>query len=260
LEEIQRVKGSGQWADIKWLKSEIEFLMNQEDMKWKQRVKQNCYLYGDRNMPFCHAWADHRRRINHIRSVKDEEMREWKEKKEIPKVFMEFYQKLFSTEGTLGVEECLESLEQRVSPTMNEALLKEFTMEEIDIALSQMHPLKSPSSDGFSMCFYQHSWDLVLLEVGKAVLDFVNFGIFDCSLNTTHIVIIPKIKTPRHVMDYRPINLCNVLYKLMAKVLANRMKQVLNSIISPNQSAFLPERLISDNVIVAFKALHFMNT
>jgi hypothetical protein len=234
--------------------------MNQEDMKWKQRAKQNCYLYGDRNMPFCHAWANHRRRINHIRSVKDEERREWKEKKEIPKVFMEFYQKLFSTEGTLGVEECLESLEQRVSPTMNEALLKEFTMEEIDIALSQMHPLKSSSSDGFLVCFYQHSWDLVLLEVGKAMLDFVNFGIFDCSLNTTHIVIIPKIKTPRHVMDYRPINLCNVLYKLMAKMLANRMKQVLNSIISSNQRAFLLERLISDNVIVAFEALHFMNT
>jgi hypothetical protein len=234
--------------------------MNQEDMKWKQRAKQNWYLYGDCNTPFFHAWANHRRRINHIRSVVDEEGREWKEKKEIPKVFTEFYQKLFSMEGTLGVEECLESLEHRVSPTMNEALLKEFTMEEVDITLSQMHPLKSHGLDGFSACFYQRSWDLVRLEVGKTVLDFVNFGIFYCSLNTTHIVLIPKIKTPRRVMDYRPINLCNVLYKLMAKVLANRMKQVLNSIMSPNQSAFLPGRLISDNVIVAFKALHSMNT
>ena len=70
-------------------------------------------------------------------------------------MFMDFYQKIFTTEGTQGAEECLEAMEQRVSPAMNEALLKEFTIEDVDAALSQMHPLKSPSSDGFSACFYQ---------------------------------------------------------------------------------------------------------
>jgi hypothetical protein len=143
---------------------------------------------------------------------------------------------------------------------MNEELLKEFTMEEVDAALSQMHPLKSPGPDGFSACFYQRSWDTVRMEVGKAVLDFVNFGNFDHSINTTHIVLIPKKKNPSRVTDYRPISLCNVLYKLMAKVLANRMKHVLNLIISPHQSAFLPGRLIMDNVTVAFEALHTMGT
>jgi hypothetical protein len=96
--------------------------------------------------------------------------------------------------------------------------------------------------------------------VGKAVLDFLNFGVFDASLNITHIVLIPKIKNPSRIIDYWLISLCNVLYKLMSKVLANRLKRVLNSIISPNQSAFLPGRLITDNVIVAFEALHSMNT
>jgi exonuclease III len=260
VEELQMREGPGQWAEITRIKAEIEFLMNQEDTKWKQRAKQNWYLYGDRNTPFFHAWADHRRRINHIRSIKDEDGREWKKKKEIPIVFTDFYQKLFTTEGTLGAEDCLGVLEQRVSPTMNEELLKEFTMEEVDAALSQMHPLKSPGPDGFSACFYQRSWDTVRMEVGKAVLDFVNFGNFDHSINTTHIVLIPKKKNPSRVTDYRPISLCNVLYKLMAKVLANRMKHVLNLIISPHQSAFLPGRLITDNVTVAFEALHTMGT
>jgi hypothetical protein len=95
--------------------------------------------------------------------------------------------------------------------------------------------------------------------VGKAVLDFLNFGVFDSSLNSNHIVLIPKIKNSSRITDYRPISLCNVLYKLMLKVLANRMKRMLNSIISPNQCAFLPGRLITDNVIVAFEALHSMN-
>ena len=97
-------------------------------------------------------------------------------------------------------------------------------------------------------------------EVGKAILDFLNHGIFDPNLNTTHIVLIPKIKSPTRVIDYRLISLCNVLYKLMVKVLVNRMKKMLNSIILPNQSAFLPGRLIIDNIIVAFEALHSMMT
>jgi hypothetical protein len=234
--------------------------MEQEDIKWKQRAKQNWYRNGDRNTPFFHAWADHRRRINHISNIVDEEGRCWKKKKEIPRVFTAFYQKLFTTEGTYRAEECLATMEPRVTPEMNAALLADFTMEEIDSALSQMHPLKSPGPDGFSACFYQRSWDIVRADVGKAVLDFLNHGKFDPNLNSTNIVLIPKKKSPTRVTDYRPISLCNVLYKLMAKVLANRMKKMLNYIISPNQSAFLPGRLITDNVIVAFEALHTMTT
>jgi hypothetical protein len=163
-------------------------------------------------------------------------------------------------EGTSGAEECLTALEPWVTPTMNAALLTEFTMEEVDGALSQMHPLKSLGPDDFSACFYQRSWDIVWADVGKAILDFFNHGSFDPLLNNTNIVLIPKNKCPTRIIDYRPISLCNVLYKIMAKVLANRMKKMLDSIIFPNQSAFLLGCLITDNVIVAFEALHSMTT
>lgn len=122
-----------------------------------------------------------------------------------------------------------------------------------------MHPLKSPGPDGFSACFYQRSWPIVKGEVCHAVLEFLNNDVFDRDINTTNICIIPKKKSPSRLVDYRPISLCNVIYKIIAKVLAIRMKKVLPHIISQTQSAFIPGRLITDNLLVAFEALHTMD-
>jgi hypothetical protein len=84
-----------------------------------------------------------------------------------------------------------------------------------------MHPLKSPGPDDFAACFYQKAWDTVRSEVCIAILDFLNGGIFHKKINKTFIALIPKIKNPTHVSELRPISLCNVIYKLIAKVLVN---------------------------------------
>lgn len=89
-------------------------------------------------------------------------------------------------------------------------------------------------------------------------LKFLNGGGMEQSLNHTFVALIPKVTDPKTVSDYKPISLCNVLYKIIAKTLANRLKLVLNDIISKNQSAFVPGRFIYDNIIVAYEVLHFM--
>jgi hypothetical protein len=98
------------------------------------------------------------------------------------------------------------------------------------------------------------------VEVCQAVLGFLNHDNFDADINSTYIALIPKIKSPTCVTEYRPISLCNVLYKLISKVFANRLKKVLHSIISPMQSVFISGRLITDNIIIAFEAMHTMDS
>jgi hypothetical protein len=88
-------------------------------------------------------------------------------------------------------------------------------------------------------------------KVCLAVLDFLNKGIFENELNVTHIALIHKKKNPSCITDYQPLSLYNVLYKLIVKVIANRLKKVLGT--------FIPRWLITDNVLVAFEALHTMD-
>ena len=75
-------------------------------------------------------------------------------------------------------------------------------------------------------------------------------------LNPTHIVLIPKIPKPQRVTNFKPISLCNVIYRIIAKTITNRLKDMLKHVISPSQSAFTPNRLITDNIIMGYECLH----
>ena len=94
----------------------------------------------------------------------------------------------------------------------------------------------------------------------EAVLNFLNSGMIPHSINHTFITLIPKVKSPVKVLEFCPIALCNTLYKIISKVLANRLKKILPSVISESQSAFQSSKAISDNILVAFETLHHMKS
>lgn len=96
-------------------------------------------------------------------------------------------------------------------------------------------------------------------EVTSAVLSILHSGFMLRKINYTHIALVPKIKNPEKITNFRPISLCNVIYKIVSKVLANRLKVVLPLVISDSQSAFVHGYLITDNVLVAFEVIHSMS-
>ena len=142
---------------------------------------------------------------------------------------------------------------------MNESLSRCFTREEVTIALKQIHPTKALGPDGMSAIFYQKYWSIVGCSITNMVLNVLNSDMYLACLNKTNIAFIPKVNNPKKMFNFRPINLCNVVYKLISKTIANRFKAILPHIISKNQSAFTPDKLITDNVLMAFELMHFLN-
>lgn len=91
-------------------------------------------------------------------------------------------------------------------------------------------------------------------------LSILNSGMSPGPLNETMIVLIPKARNPKRITEYRPISLCNVVYKLVSKVLVNRMKGLLNELISQNQSAFIPRQCVVDNAILGYECIHALKS
>ncbi|XP_074277892.1 uncharacterized protein LOC141601503 [Silene latifolia] len=125
--------------------------------------------------------------------------------------------------------------------------------------LHGMDGSKSPGPDGITPRFFQVFWPQVGHLVTSAILRFLNTGVTLNEWNITHIVLLPKVDRPELVSQYRPISLCNVIYRLASKCLANLIKQVITSLISDTQEAFVPGRLMSDSSIIAHEIMHYVN-
>ncbi|GJW47654.1 hypothetical protein Tco_0079300 [Tanacetum coccineum] len=127
---------------------------------------------------------------------------------------------------------------------------------QLCFAMFSMGNDKSPGPDGYTAAFFKDSWDIIGSDVTKAVCEFFTNGRLLKELNHTIIALIPKVNAPARVNDYRPISCCNVLFKCISKIIANRLKDCLKRLISPNQSAFVPGRSIADNILLTQEIMH----
>jgi hypothetical protein len=109
---------------------------------------------------------------------------------------------------------------------------------------------------GFMPFFKKKCWNIMGEKLTEEVLEAINTKVIPSGWNNTIIVLIPKVEAPESITHFRPISLCNVLYKVISTMIACRLKMILDDIISQVQSAFVPGSLTSDNILIAYECLH----
>ena len=248
--EAEALSGCGN-GQVKILQDEINKLMDMERCMWNQRSKSDWLRDGDQNSKYFHCRATDRNKRNFIEGLEDQYGHWVDDENRIGNLIVNFYSNLFTSANLTLFDEVLHGVKPRVSQEMNDKLLQPFHASEVQIALKQMEANTAPGPNGLPPIFYKQFWAKIGDEVSTVVLAVLNSGIIPPNLNHTFITLIPKIQSPRRVTDFRPISLSNVLYKLIAKVLANRLKKFLPELISETQSAFMSGRLIIDNILIS---------
>jgi hypothetical protein len=118
-------------------------------------------------------------------------------------------------------------------------LVKEVNQQEIKEALDQMNPDKAPGPDGFTARFYQNCWDIIKTDLIKLIRKSQNCSKIGGGTNSSFLALIPKEKGAVSFGRFRPISLCNTSYKILTKIIANRIKKILPAIIPENQGGFI---------------------
>ena len=146
----------------------------------------------------------------------------------------------------------MEGLEfDRIGDVERVWLERKFEREEILQVVRDLEGDKAPGPDGFTMAFYHHCWRVVEKDVLAVFEEFFQHCKFEKSLNATFMALIPKKNDASNIRDFRPISLVGSVYKILSKVLANRLRVVLDQLISESQNSFVGGRQILDSVLIA---------
>nr|XP_028962160.1 uncharacterized protein LOC103417751 [Malus domestica] len=227
---------------------------------WSLQGKDNWvkWLREGANTAFFHSTTLQRRRLNKVAKFKGDDGLWVEEENQVLGIVEDHFQALFTSAGSRDWGDTIDCIVPLVSDGMNAELIKQVSDEEIKDAVFQMGGLKAPGPHGFQGIFFHSYWDIILAEVKGLVGDFMRGVGISKRINSTHIVLIPKVASPESVAQYRPISLCNFSFKILSKVLANRLKPLLPELISLMQNAFVSDRQIQDNIGIAHELFHFL--
>ncbi|XP_021995747.1 uncharacterized protein LOC110892919 [Helianthus annuus] len=226
-----------------------------EERFLKQKSKVAWLRAGDANSKFFHLSLksrNHRTRIEGITDINGI----FCDGQAVPEAFVNYYETFLGSEGDISSVLSPEMFQNRLSQNVADNMIRSITVDEIKSAIFAIGNDKAPGPDGYTAAFFKRSWDIVGTDVTNAVMDFFISGRLLQEINHTLIVLLPKMTTPTTVKDFRPIACCNVIYKCISKILSDRLKVALNDIVSINQSAFVPGRKISDNILLTQELMH----
>ena len=213
------------------LRSDLWKAYRAEEVMWRQKSRVAWLKEGDRNTSFFHLVATARRRSNCLGFL-THNGQVVRGPQEVKNMVFEHFQDLYQQ-----AEGCLLSMEnynfRSISQAMACGLEASFSEMEVVAALEECKGDKAPGPDDFNFGFLKKKWVLVKGEVMSFLSDFHVYGKLSGGLNSTFIAPIPKTKAPDDITDFRPICLIGSIYKLLANILANRLKTVMALVVSP---------------------------
>ena len=141
---------------------------------------------------------------------------------------------------------------------MNQQLMREISLEELEGTVFNMKKGKAPGPDGFPIEFFQEFWEIIKFDLLAVVHESQQNKQMLRALNATFLALIPKMEGADRLSQFRPISLCNVIYKIISKLMADRLKKGLADLISEEQSGFVAGRQILDGIVIATEVIHSM--
>ncbi|XP_021728369.1 uncharacterized protein LOC110695446 [Chenopodium quinoa] len=229
---------------------------------WQQRAKVKWDSLGDSHSRLLFSSVQSRKRKNRIFGLRDSAGCWHSDQDQIASITLDFYKDLYSVSDCSSSHdsEWWDSLQLPSLSTVQQAfLMRPFTSEDIKNAIFSIDDSKSPGPDGFPSAFFKSSWHIVGPSVIAAVQHFFAHGYMLKDWNRTFLALLPKVDHPEFISQFRPIGLCNVIYKCVAKCLTARLRLVLPSLVADFQNAFVPSRLLSDNALIAHEVISYMN-
>ncbi|GJY89249.1 hypothetical protein Tco_0503877 [Tanacetum coccineum] len=216
-----------------------------EERFLKQKAKIQWLKEGDSNSAYFHKAVKSRTSRSRIDAVTNSEGVVF-ENDMVPNAFVAHYESFLGLAGETHGFNVINLFNSCLNEQEANDMVRNVTAQEVKEAFFSIGDDKSPGPDGYTAAFFKEAWNVVANDVTNAICEFFRNGTLLKELNHTIIALIPKVKNPTRVVDYRPISCCNVLFKCISKIIANRIKHSLMTLISPNQFAFIPGRSITD--------------
>jgi hypothetical protein len=245
----------------KTLRMEFLVVLQQEEEFWSVKSRYNWLIQGDRNTTFFHSSTLVRRKRNRILSIKDN-MGNWIHlEADIATLVRKGFMDLFCTSMSSAPRSIwsINNWKACISEGDSLTLSQPISSSEVKVALWSMKPFKAPGPDGLHAGFFQRTWTTVSESVVKEVQGIFNCGVVPEYLNQTLITLIPKCVGADCLSKFRPIGLCNTIYKVVTKIIVLRLRPLLDKLISPLQTAFVPGRKGIDNMIIVQELVHSLS-
>lgn len=238
---------------------ELTELEKREAIFWRKRAKTRWAEEGGLNTHYFHVTTLIHRRYNRINYILNSRNSWINDRQQIGEEFEVHFRSNFTIVNPPCPHNLKEFISLVITTTINSELTACQTNLEVYQAIFSMGAYKSLGPNRMAVMFYKHCWGIIYEAVVAEIQNFFTNGMVKPSFNHTFIALIPKVQGVSKVAQLRPIVICNITLKVIAKIIAGRLRKYMERIVHPNQAAFILNRAIRDNIVINHEVMWYMN-